>query len=175
MSGENVLLCACSRYAPCAPLRKESGFGRKAALLRKEYQDCRLVQACYDAVFLPSCTATAAFPAIPCRCGWVLWPVSVREVSVTRVCTVMCFRNGSKSRISLPLWGIRVFLLLVMYDRVCTATWMYAVSQKMPCLRLNLRIFFLTLDETLKYCHRYETSAIPSMPWISDCIVCRLR
>lgn len=101
---ENGLLCACGGYAPCALLRKESGFCGKAALLRKEYQDCRLVQACYDAVFLPSCTATAAFPAIPCRCGWVLWPVSVREVSVTRVCTVMCFRNGSKSRNSLPLW-----------------------------------------------------------------------
>ena len=104
MSGENGLLCACGGYAPCALLRKESGFCGKAALLRKEYQDCRLVQACYDAVFLPSCTATAAFPAIPCRCGWVLWPVSVREVSVTRVCTVMCFRNGSISRNSLPLW-----------------------------------------------------------------------
>ena len=34
-----------------------------------------------------------------------------------------------------------VFPLPVKYDRVCTATWMYAVSQKMPCLRLNLRIF----------------------------------
>ena len=113
-----------------------------------------------------------------------LWLGLVAGVDPRGVCEAgaqgMCFRNGSKSRISLPLWGIRVlgirvFLLLVMYDRVCTATWMYAVSQKMPCLRLNLRIFFLTLDETPKDCHCYETSAIPSMPWISDCIVCRLR
>lgn len=83
--------------------------------------------------FLLSSTATAANPVFLCHCGWVLWPVSAREASVVRVGAVMCFRNGSKSRISLPLWGIRVlgirvFLLLVMYDRVCTATWMYAVS-----------------------------------------------